>query len=93
MSQSEGMASEELAKFTNCAARYVREWLYGVTLAGYLEFDKTSRKESLNSDQKLLFVTEGFRFAQHDAFIVSKQRNATLYAIKRRIQARRWTGF
>ena len=52
MSQSEGMISKELAKYIDCAEE---TRMYGVALACYLGFEKTSRKGSLSSDQKLLF--------------------------------------
>ena len=65
------LRSGELAQETGLMERYVREWMYGVALAGYINFDKKTRKGSLSEEQKLLFVTEGNRFAQYGAFQVS----------------------
>ncbi len=65
------ISSLELAKLTNLNERYVREWIYGTALAGYIDFDKESRKVSLNQDQQLLFVDPGGRFSQHGAFQVA----------------------
>lgn len=39
--------SQELAKRTDLNERYVREWIYGICVAGYLEFDKTTRQVSI----------------------------------------------
>ena len=39
--------SEELAARTGLNERYLREWIYGTSIAGYLEFDKASRKVSI----------------------------------------------
>jgi 2-polyprenyl-3-methyl-5-hydroxy-6-metoxy-1,4-benzoquinol methylase len=39
--------STELAARTGLNERYLREWIYGSSAAGYLEFDKATRKASL----------------------------------------------
>lgn len=40
-------SSEEMAARTGLNERYLREWIYGMALAGYLEFDKASRRATL----------------------------------------------
>lgn len=39
--------SAELAARTGLNERYLREWLYGMTAAGYLDFDKQTRQGSI----------------------------------------------
>lgn len=39
--------SVELARRTELDERYLREWMYGISAAGYLEFDKTTRRVSI----------------------------------------------
>ena len=65
------ITSEQLAKATSLNERYIREWIYGTALAGYIEFDKTSRQVSLNEDQEQLFAQPGGRFSQYGAFQVA----------------------
>jgi len=38
------LTSAELATETGLDERYLREWIYGIALAGYLDFDKATRK-------------------------------------------------
>lgn len=71
IAETDGLTSAELSQVTGFNERYVREWVYGVSLAGYLEFDQRSRKASMTDEQKLLLVTEGNRFAQYGAFQVA----------------------
>ncbi|NCX29537.1 MAG: methyltransferase domain-containing protein, partial [Rhodobacterales bacterium] len=71
IAETDGLTSAELSQVTGFNERYVREWVYGVSLAGYLEFDQQSRKASMTDEQKLLLVTEGNRFAQYGAFQVA----------------------
>jgi hypothetical protein len=42
--------SEQLAARTGLNERYLREWIYGITATGALNFDKTSRKVSIWDD-------------------------------------------
>ena len=65
------ITSQELADITELNERYIREWIYGTALAGYIDFDKKTRKVSLNKEQMLLFADPGGRFAQYGAFQVS----------------------
>jgi 2-polyprenyl-3-methyl-5-hydroxy-6-metoxy-1,4-benzoquinol methylase len=65
------ISSKELAVSTKCNERYIREWIYGTALAGYIDFNKNTRKVSLNKEQKMLFVEEGGRFSQYGAFQVA----------------------
>ncbi len=48
--------------------RYLREWLYGIVLSGYLEFDITTREAWLSPQQEQVLVQEGGRFAQFGTF-------------------------
>jgi len=57
---AEGAATPgELATRTDCAERYVREWLAAQAAGGYVQYDKTSGKFSLSPEQALVFATEG----------------------------------
>lgn len=53
------VTSEELAARTGLNERYLREWIYGISLAGYLDFDKTSRKVSMPEAHIPALVEEG----------------------------------
>lgn len=53
------LTSEELAQRTGLEERYLREWIYGISLAGYLEFDKTTRKVSVPQAHRPALVEEG----------------------------------
>ena len=44
--------SAELARRTDTNERYVREWLGGMTTAGYLEYDTSSCRFSLPADMR-----------------------------------------
>ena len=65
------ITSKELADITELNERYIREWIYGTALAGYIDFDKETREVSLNREQVLLFADPGGRFSQYGAFQVS----------------------
>lgn len=41
------LTSAELAAHTKLNERYLREWIYGISLAGYLDFDKKTRQVSM----------------------------------------------
>jgi len=51
--------SEELASRMGLNERYVREWMYGISAAGYLEFDRQSRKAMLPAALVPVLVEEG----------------------------------
>lgn len=51
--------SQELSQNTGLNERYLREWMYGVALACYINFDKISRKGSLSDEQQLVLGAEG----------------------------------
>ena len=51
--------SEELAARAGLAERYVREWLGGMTSAGYLEYDPASRRFTLPPEHAPLLAEEG----------------------------------
>jgi SAM-dependent methyltransferase len=51
--------STELAQRTNCAERYLREWLAAQAAAGYVGFDKSSGRYSLDDNQRQAFAAEG----------------------------------
>ena len=53
ISQSEGMISKELAKYIDCAEE---TRMYGVALAGYLGFEKTSRRGVAKFRSKTSFL-------------------------------------
>jgi SAM-dependent methyltransferase len=51
--------SEEFAKRTGTNERYAREWLGGMTTAGYLDYDAGSRRFSLPPDHEPVLIQEG----------------------------------
>ena len=60
--------SAQLAARLQLNERYIREWLHGIVLSGYVMFDKTTREAWLSPDQAQLLVEDGGRFAQYGAF-------------------------
>ena len=56
--------SKELADRMNLDERYLREWALGMFSLGYLDFDKVSRKISLNEEFIPVLVEEGGKFSQ-----------------------------
>ena len=60
--------SEQIATRMGLNERYLREWLYGIVLSGYLEFDITTREAWLSPQQEQVLVQEGGRFAQFGTF-------------------------
>ena len=77
---SKSTISQELSQNTGLNERYLREWMYGVALAGYINFDKTSRKGSLSYEQQLVLVAEGGWFSQMGAFQMTNSKlRATMY--------------
>lgn len=56
--------SDELARRTECAERYVREWLAAQAAGGYVEYDPRSRRFHLNDEQRFAFASgEGLDLA------------------------------
>ena len=60
--------SEQIATRMRLNERYLREWLHGIVLSGYVEFDNTTREAWLSAQQVQVLVDEGGRFAQYGAF-------------------------
>ncbi len=50
--------SEELAARLDLNERYVREWIYGISAAGYLAFDKVTRKVAIPEENIPVLATE-----------------------------------
>lgn len=53
------LTSAELAAHTKLNERYLREWIYGISLAGYLDFDKQTRKVSVPDAHRPALVEVG----------------------------------
>ncbi|MSR14246.1 MAG: SAM-dependent methyltransferase [Gammaproteobacteria bacterium] len=53
------LTSSELAARSGLNERYVREWIYGISLAGYLDFDKGSRQVSMPESHRPALVEVG----------------------------------
>jgi SAM-dependent methyltransferase len=51
--------SEELAKRTGTAERYVREWLAAQAASGYVGYDSASGRYALSPEQAMVFADEG----------------------------------
>jgi SAM-dependent methyltransferase len=54
--ESGPVSSDELAKKTGTAARYVREWCAAQAAAGYIEYDAKSDRFSMTPEQAALFA-------------------------------------
>lgn len=52
------MTSAELARATDTAERYVREWLSAQTASGYVDYDAASEKFSMEPEQAAVFADE-----------------------------------
>lgn len=72
IADSEGLTSAELAKKTNLNERYVREWLINQASGGYVEYDKDSKKYSMNAEQKTALADEDSPFYVGGGFYVIK---------------------
>ena len=64
IAEAGSVTSTELAKYTGCAERYVREWLAQQAAAGYIEYhasehDASAGRYSMTPEQQLAFVVEG----------------------------------
>ena len=53
--------SEQIATRMGLNERYLREWLHGIVLSGYVEFDKTTREAWLSVQQAQVLVEDGGR--------------------------------
>jgi SAM-dependent methyltransferase len=52
------VTSVELATATGTSERYIREWLSAQAASGYVDYDPTSRKFSMNAEQAMVFADE-----------------------------------
>ena len=62
----------ELAEATNTNERYVREWLVNQAAGGYVEYDATTSRYSLNPEQATALVDEQSPFYVGGGFFVIK---------------------
>lgn len=62
IANNEGLTSDELAKETGTFERYVREWAYAQTAAGYISYDPETRKFSMTPEQAMVFADENNPF-------------------------------
>jgi len=51
--------SDELAERTGTSERYVREWLAAMAAAGYVTYDRTTKRFSLSPEQRAIFAESG----------------------------------
>jgi SAM-dependent methyltransferase len=56
------LSSAELAQATNTSERYVREWLSAQAASGYVEYDATSKKFSMQPEQAVALADEDSPF-------------------------------
>src|SRR4051812_28422959 len=56
------LSSAELAQATNTSERYVREWLSAQAASGYVEYDATSKKFSMQPEQAVALAEEDSPF-------------------------------
>ncbi|USQ80941.1 class I SAM-dependent methyltransferase [Ornithinimicrobium faecis] len=56
------VTSVELAERTNCAERYVRDWLASQAAAGYLQYDAEARTFSMTSEQAMVLAVDSSPF-------------------------------
>ncbi len=62
------LSAEELAKRTNTAERYVREWLAAQAAAGYVNFDAATQKYSMSPEQITVLADEKSEFCMLGGF-------------------------
>jgi ubiquinone/menaquinone biosynthesis C-methylase UbiE len=55
LTESGHLSSHELAKKTNTAERYVREWLSAQAASGYIEYEVASEKFFMTPEQSMVF--------------------------------------
>jgi len=58
LSESESMTSEQLAKATGTAERYVREWLSAQAASGYIEYSVENNNFFMTPEQTMVFGDE-----------------------------------
>jgi 2-polyprenyl-3-methyl-5-hydroxy-6-metoxy-1,4-benzoquinol methylase len=59
MANAGPLTSEELARKTDTAERYIREWLAAQAAAGYLAYDAKTRRYELPPEQAMALAQEG----------------------------------
>src|SRR5262245_31274224 len=59
MADGRAVTPEELAEKTQLNARYLREWLSAQAAAGYVDYNRKSKKFKLNPEQCAAFADEG----------------------------------
>ena len=52
------VSSESLAKVSNLDERYLREWLYAMSAAGFANYDSNKKKFSLSPEQIAVFAND-----------------------------------
>ena len=52
------VSSESLAKVSNLDERYLREWLYAMSAAGFANYDSNKKKFSLSPEQIAVFSND-----------------------------------
>ena len=55
---NDGLTSGELASKTGTHERYVREWAYAQTAAGYISYDSNTQQFSMTPEQAMVFANE-----------------------------------
>jgi SAM-dependent methyltransferase len=58
MAEAGPVTSDQLAKSTETAERYVREWLAAMAAAGYVDYDPGSERYFLSPEQQLVFADD-----------------------------------
>jgi 2-polyprenyl-3-methyl-5-hydroxy-6-metoxy-1,4-benzoquinol methylase len=58
LAQSGPVTSAELAKYTGCAERYLREWLANQAAGGYITYDAVAKKYRLTDEQAMALADE-----------------------------------
>jgi 2-polyprenyl-3-methyl-5-hydroxy-6-metoxy-1,4-benzoquinol methylase len=62
------LSSEQLAKQTNTTERYVREWLAAQAAAGYVDYDATTHRYSMNEAQIAVLADEKSEYCMLGGF-------------------------
>src|SRR5437868_15410550 len=62
------LSSEELAKHTATAERYIREWLAAQAAAGYVNFDAATQQYSMSAEQIAVLADEQSEFCMLGGF-------------------------
>src|ERR1700690_3959411 len=64
------LTSAQLAKKTNTAERYVREWLMNQAAGGYVKYDAAARTFTLPDEQAMVVADENSPCYMHGAYEV-----------------------